>query len=90
MNNNTIAHNVSEMTEWQSVPFLPDDDLPIFQEERITKEELDGTVKVGDLHLIKQELYLELDVMNTFQAAGQGWQLRLNQALRQAIAQGLV
>lgn len=90
MNNNAIVNNVAEMTEEQAVPFLPDDDLPIFQKERVAKEELDGTVKVGDLHLIKQELYLELDIMNTFQATGQGWQLRLNQALRQAIVQGLI
>lgn len=90
MNNNVIVNNVAEMTEEQAVPFLPDDDLPIFQQGNIAQEVSDGTVKLGDLHLIKQELYLELDIMNTFQATGQGWQLRLNQALRQAIVQGLI
>lgn len=98
MNNNTTDNIPPEPAGWQAVPFLPEDDLPLnFQQEHtddevitIYQDEVDSTVKIGDLQLIKQALYLELDIVNTFQATGQGWQMRINEVLRKAITQGML
>ena len=73
-------------TDWERVKREADQDAPI------AHTSTDGPYDPNDAAAVKRptlNMRVDADVLEAFKATGQGWQTRINAALREAVAHGL-
>ena len=81
------ANNRSTDPDWIDEDDAPDLSAPPYQAKFAATSPRRGRPK-AESRKISTTIRLDADVLEAFRASGQGWQSRINEALRQAVKKG--